>query len=134
MRVFCDDPLRFRRVESGGQVEKSSQFAPRPPHGLRACCAEVSVRAMPQNTIATTAENVLSAVEACLDSASAEALARLRAPAELQARIETLADQCTGGQLTEEEREEYETLVRLGNFIGILQSRARRRLGAGQAA
>lgn len=89
---------------------------------------------MPQNTIATTAENVLSAVEACLDSASAEALARLRAPAELQARIETLADQCTGGQLTEEEREEYETLVRLGNFIGILQSRARRRLGAGQAA
>ena len=36
--------------------------------------------------------------------------------------------------LTADEREEYETLVRLGNFIGILQGRARRRLDAGQAA
>ena len=89
---------------------------------------------MPQNATASTAENVLSAVEACLDAASAEALARLRAPAELQVRIEMLADRCTGGQLTEDEREEYETLVRLGNFIGILQGRARRRRGAGQAA
>ena len=89
---------------------------------------------MPQNATASTAENVLTAVEACLDAASAEALARLRAPEELQTRIETLADRCTEGQLTEDEREEYETLVRLGNFIGILQSRARRRLGSGQAA
>jgi transcription elongation GreA/GreB family factor len=89
---------------------------------------------MPQNDAASTAENVLSAVEACLDAASAEALARLRAPAELQTRIETLADRCTEGQLTDDEREEYETLVRLGNFVGILQARARRRLGSGQAA
>lgn len=115
-------------------AKRALHFAPRPPRGLRARGAEVSVRAMPQNATASTAENVLSAVEACLDAASAEALARLRAPAELQARIETLADRCTGGQLTEDEREEYETLVRLGNFIGILQGRARRRHGAGQAA
>ena len=89
---------------------------------------------MPQNATASTAENVLTSVEACLDAASAEALARLQAPAELQARIEALADQCTEGRLNEDEREEYETLVRLGNFIGILQARARRRLGSGQAA
>jgi hypothetical protein len=89
---------------------------------------------MPESAATSTAENVLSAVAACLDAASAEALARLRAPADLQERIETLADRCTDGNLTADEREEYETLVRLGNFIGILQGRARRQLDAGQAA
>ena len=89
---------------------------------------------MPESAATSTAEDVLSSVAACLDAASAEALARLRAPAELQERIETLADRCTEGTLTADEREEYETLVRLGNFIGILQGRARRRLDAGRAA
>ena len=95
---------------------------------------DCSLRAMSASAANPAVENVLNAVEACLDATSAEALARLRAPAELQARIEALAERCTEGQLTEDEREEYETLVRLGNFVGILQARARRRIGPGQAA
>ena len=76
-----------------------------------------------------TVENVLSAVGGCLDATSAEALLRLRAPQQLQERIETLAGRCTEGQLTNDEREEYESLVRLGNFVAILQAHARRQLG-----
>ena len=52
----------------------------------------------------------------CLDRESAEALLRLRADAETQGRIEALADKCTDGSLSPEEREEYETLISVGNF------------------
>lgn len=74
-------------------------------------------------------ENVISAVGGCLDVPSAEALLRLRAQEQLQARIEDLAGRCTEGQLSAEEREEYESLVRLGNFVAVLQARARVQLG-----
>ena len=84
---------------------------------------------MPANTTNDVVENVLSAVGSCLDAESAGALLRLRAPEQLQARIEDLAERCTEGQLSEEEHEEYESLVRLGNFVAILQARARRQLG-----
>jgi hypothetical protein len=56
--------------------------------------------------------DVRSAVGECLDRESAEALLRLRADAEMQGRIEALADKCTDGSLSPEEREEYETLIR----------------------
>jgi hypothetical protein len=47
---------------------------------------------------------------------------RLRADREMQGRIEELADKCTEGILTSEEREEYEALIRVGNFVAILQA------------
>ena len=87
------------------------------------------IPSMPASATNDVIENVLSAVGGCLDAASAEALLRLRAPDQLQARIEDLADRCTEGRLSDEEREEYESLVRLGNFVAILQTRARRQLG-----
>ena len=40
-----------------------------------------------------------------------------------QARIDELADKCTEGELTHEERAEYETYVRAGTFISILQAK-----------
>lgn len=83
---------------------------------------------MPQSITNDIIENVLSAVGGCLDTTSAEALLRLHAPEQLQTRIEELAGHCTEGQLSEEERDEYESLVRLGNFVAILQARARRQL------
>lgn len=79
-------------------------------------------------------ERVLAAVGQCLDRPSAEALLRLRADPELQARIETLADKSTEGELTPEEREEYEALLRVGQFVALLQANARRLLAQGHAA
>jgi hypothetical protein len=79
-------------------------------------------------------ERVLAAVGQCLDRQSAEALLRLRADREMQGRIEELADKCTEGRLTSEERDEYEALIRVGNFVAILQAKARRLLAEGHAA
>ncbi len=55
----------------------------------------------------------------------ARALLQLRADAELQERMDELAQKCNEGQLTPEEREEYDTSIRFGNFIAILQAKAR---------
>lgn len=85
---------------------------------------------MSSEVIDATIESVLGAVGECLDRASAEALLRLRADARLQARMEELADRCTEGELSAQEREEYESLIRVGNFIAILQAKARRQLVA----
>jgi hypothetical protein len=51
-------------------------------------------------------ERVLAAVGQCLHRQSAESLLRLRADTEMQGRIEELADKCTEGRLTPEERDE----------------------------
>lgn len=46
----------------------------------------------------------------------------------LQARIEELAGRSTQGELTEEERAEYEGYARANRFLSVFQARARRRL------
>jgi hypothetical protein len=79
-------------------------------------------------------ERVLSAVGECLDRQSAEALIQVRADDQMQERIEELADKSTEGMLAPEERDEYEALVRVGNFVAILQAKARRLLSEGYAA
>ena len=89
---------------------------------------------MPANSAHAAFERVLAAVGQCLDRQSAEALLRLRADVEMQGRIEELADKCTEGRLTSEERDEYEALIRVGNFVAILQAQARRLLAEGHAA
>jgi hypothetical protein len=45
-----------------------------------------------------------------------------------------LADKCTEGELTPEERDEYEGMIRVGNFVAILQAKARRLLAEGHPA
>lgn len=89
---------------------------------------------MPADPVNSTFERVLAAVGQCLDRQSAEALLRLRADREMQGRIEELADKSTEGTLTSEERDEYEALIRVGNFVAILQTRARRLLAEDHAA
>ena len=88
---------------------------------------------MPANSTHAAFERVL-AVGRCLDRQSAEALLRLRADSELQGRIEELADKCSEGRLSLEERDECEALIRVGNFLAILQAKARRLLAEGHAA
>jgi hypothetical protein len=76
---------------------------------------------------------LLGAMGECLDRKSAEALLRLRADAEVQGRVEALADKCSDDSLSPEEREEYEMLVNVGVFISILQAKARLLLTSGRA-
>ncbi len=55
----------------------------------------------------------------------AQELAAMRATPEVQARIDELADKCTEGELTPEERAEYDAYVDAIDVISILQAKAR---------
>jgi hypothetical protein len=58
----------------------------------------------------------------------AKAIVELRAGPELQERMDALAAKCNQGKLTPDESEEYETSIRFGNFIAIVQAKARNHL------
>ena len=73
-------------------------------------------------------ERLLGPISRCFSPEGARALADMRADAVAQARIEELAEKCNEGQLTREERSEYETYVHAGNVIAILQAKARLQL------
>jgi len=53
-------------------------------------------------------------------------LVALHASADVQARLEDLADNNTAGQLSAEERAEYETAGAAIEFLSVLQATARR--------
>ena len=75
-----------------------------------------------------TLERLVEPVVRTLTPEVARALVELRADPELQARMDELAEKCNEGRLTPDEREEYETSIRFGNFLAILQAKARRLL------
>jgi hypothetical protein len=56
----------------------------------------------------------------------AETVLNFRPDPALQSRIEELATRSTEGELSEEERAEYEGYVRANKFIAILQRQARK--------
>jgi hypothetical protein len=60
----------------------------------------------------------------------ARAVVDFRPDPSLQARIDELAEKSTEGNLTEEERAEYEGYVRANMFIAILQRQARKLVAA----
>jgi len=55
----------------------------------------------------------------------AKKLVKLRFDAKAQARIDQLARKCNEGELSDDERREYETYVHAIDFIAILQAKAR---------
>ena len=73
-------------------------------------------------------DRILEPVSRCLTRESAKRLADMQVDPELQERIDELADKCTEGELTEKERLKYETYVRAGTLISILQLKARKSL------
>lgn len=84
----------------------------------------------------TTAERdaldrLLDPVRDCLTPDVAARLAALRADAATQAKIDDFASRNQAGTLTPDERAEYDALVRAGNFIAVLQAKARTVLAGG---
>jgi hypothetical protein len=73
-------------------------------------------------------DRLLTAVGRCLTRESAQQIVEVRADANLQTRIDELADKSTSGTLSPDERTEYETYVRALDFIAILQVKARESL------
>ena len=71
-------------------------------------------------------DQLLTPVGDCLTPEVARHLVDLHASDDVQARLETLADKSTAGQLSAEERAEYATAVAAIEFISVLQAKARR--------
>lgn len=76
-------------------------------------------------------DRLLEPVGRCFTPDVARKIVELRADPGLQARIDELADKSTEGRLSEEERSQYETIVRAIDFIAVLQAKARAVLNRG---
>ncbi len=70
-------------------------------------------------------ERLLAPVSRSLNVEASRKLVRLKADAKTQARVDKLARKCNEGELTPQERAEYERYVAAGNLIAILQAKAR---------
>jgi len=70
-------------------------------------------------------QRLLEPVSSSLNEEAARKLIGLKADRKAQARVDELARKCNEGQLTPEERQQYETYVLAGEFIAILQAKAR---------
>lgn len=75
-------------------------------------------------------ETMLAAVADTFDANALSALVEMRAPQEAAERMAYLAERANEGLLKEEERHEYHSAISFGNFLGLLQSKARMKLNS----
>ncbi len=73
-------------------------------------------------------EKMLAAVADTFATNALKALVEMRAPEDAATRMDRLAERANKGLLTEDERHEYQSAVSFGNFLGLLQSKARLKL------
>ena len=73
-------------------------------------------------------ERLLEPVFQTLPPDVARQIIDLEADEQLQRRVETLAQKAGAGELTAEERAEYEAFVETGDILATLQALARRTL------
>lgn len=73
-------------------------------------------------------ENSLHPVTECLTPQAARRMVAMRASDEVQHRIDELADKSNEGELSADERTEYEMFVWVGQYISGLQASARKML------
>jgi hypothetical protein len=79
-------------------------------------------------------DRLLEPVSSSLNEEAARKLIGLKADRRAQARVATLARKCNQGTLTPDERDEYTTYVMVGEFIAILQAKARLLLSRDQSS
>jgi hypothetical protein len=79
-------------------------------------------------------DEMLEPVSRCFGLETARALVGLHASERTRTRVEALAGKCNEGQLTSEERAEYEAYVQASTLIGVLQAKARRVLAQSKAS
>jgi hypothetical protein len=77
-------------------------------------------------------EASLEPVGRSLNREAARKLLDLKAPSELQERMDALADRCGEGVASDEELSEYDSMIHAANVIAILQAEARRVLSPNQ--
>jgi len=78
-----------------------------------------------QQTMTSVLSQLLEPVGRMMPLKFAEELAAMRASPEVQARIDELAERCNEGELTPEERAEYDAYIDAIDVISVLQAKAR---------
>ena len=73
----------------------------------------------------TFLERMVDPIGRVLTPEAAKEILEVRADSETQCRIDELAEKCSEGTLTSEERTEYQEFVSLFNLLTLLQARAR---------
>ena len=76
-------------------------------------------------TITPTLDRLFQPLGQCLTPEVAQALVALRADSGLQGRLKDLAEKNTAGQLTADERAEYDMYLAAISVVTVLQSKAR---------
>jgi hypothetical protein len=79
-------------------------------------------------------DRLLDPVGRALSPEAARRLVALRADTDAQARMDDLAGRANEGQLTPDERADYESLIAAANVIAVLQAKARTVLSESPAA
>ena len=75
-------------------------------------------------SVTSVLDGLLEPLSRCLDADSARRVVELRVAPPIQERIDTLAELANEGQLTDDERAEYEALINAADFISILKRKA----------
>jgi hypothetical protein len=74
-------------------------------------------------------EALAETVAACLDAPSLRAIATMELDSKTRKRLDELAEKANEGQLSADERVEYQSFIGVSEFLGLAQLRARARLG-----
>ncbi len=80
---------------------------------------------MRNSDVSAVLDQALEPIGGCLTPAAAGKLLGLKLDKKTQARLDALADKCTEGELTVEERAEYEAAVLTLELVTVLQAEAR---------
>jgi hypothetical protein len=88
---------------------------------------------MGHSAMGTALDSLLDPLSRCLDAESARRVIDLRIDPAVQSRVDALAERANNGELSDEERAEYEALINAGDFISILKLKARIHLESSQS-
>ena len=89
--------------------------------------------AMRQSTVPAVLRRALGPIGDCLTPNASRELLKLSLDKKSQARLDELADKCTEGELTIEERAEYESAVLSLELVLLLQVEAQAALAASES-
>lgn len=80
---------------------------------------------MKKNVNGLLLDRILEPVSSSLNEEAAAKLLNLKADPKTQARVAKLAEKCNEGDLTPEERHEYEMYLMANHLVAILKAKAR---------
>lgn len=122
MQLIRDGRVQKIRVPIHAVRESASRRARESgPAVVADCLAQDNNRCM----TTTTLNQLFDSLGECLTVDTASKLTNLSIPQSLQTQLDDWAERNSLGQLTGDERNQYEAILRALNFVSVLQAKAR---------